>query len=288
MAADNLYLGTCSWKYPSWHGLVYSAPEPENYLEEYARVYNTVEVDQWFWSLFPGAKIKLPEEKTVHEYAESVPEDFRFTVKVPNSITLTHYYQRHKGEGLEENPQFLSPELFARFMETMDPLKGKIGALIFQFEYLNKAKMAGLPAFLEKMERFFDAVPRDVACLVETRNQNYLRDEYFSFLNRMDLGHVFLQGYYMPDITETYLSFQGLIRKMTMLRLHGYERDDMEKRTGKKWDRIIENRDDDLKNIAAMVRDLLGRKIVTYLNVNNHYEGSAPLTIKKLEALLAG
>lgn len=48
----DLHIGTCSWKYASWRGLVYSdAPHP-NYLAEYARHYDTVEVDQWFWSLF--------------------------------------------------------------------------------------------------------------------------------------------------------------------------------------------------------------------------------------------
>src|SRR6056297_1251867 len=32
----SLRIGTCSWKYPSWEGLVYSAPKDINYLEEYA------------------------------------------------------------------------------------------------------------------------------------------------------------------------------------------------------------------------------------------------------------
>ena len=29
------YVGTCSWKYPSWKGLVYSQPKGINYLAEY-------------------------------------------------------------------------------------------------------------------------------------------------------------------------------------------------------------------------------------------------------------
>jgi uncharacterized protein YecE (DUF72 family) len=43
-----LRIGTCSWKYPSWVGLVYSAERGIDYLAEYARKYDTVEVDQWF------------------------------------------------------------------------------------------------------------------------------------------------------------------------------------------------------------------------------------------------
>ena len=40
-----LRIGTCSWKYPSWAGLVYSKPAGINYLAEYARNYNSVDVD---------------------------------------------------------------------------------------------------------------------------------------------------------------------------------------------------------------------------------------------------
>ena len=66
---------------------------PDDYLADYARHLSTVEIDQWFWSLFPGG-ITLPSTDTVKQYAESVPDDFRFTVKAPNAITLTHYYRK--------------------------------------------------------------------------------------------------------------------------------------------------------------------------------------------------
>lgn len=38
-------IGTCSWKYDSWKGLVYPDFGEFNYLEEYSRHYNTVEID---------------------------------------------------------------------------------------------------------------------------------------------------------------------------------------------------------------------------------------------------
>ena len=91
-----LRIGTCSWKYDSWKGLVYDPAKkygPYDYLADYAKYFNTVEIDQWFWSLFPqGAK--LPDSKTVKAYTDSVPDDFLFTVKAPNSITLTHFYAK--------------------------------------------------------------------------------------------------------------------------------------------------------------------------------------------------
>jgi uncharacterized protein YecE (DUF72 family) len=41
-----LHIGTCSWKYPSWRGMVYSEAASPNYLYEYALKYDCVEVDQ--------------------------------------------------------------------------------------------------------------------------------------------------------------------------------------------------------------------------------------------------
>jgi len=84
-------IGTCSWKSDSWQGLIYPDKKPFNYLEEYSKPYNCVEVDQWFWSLFPGDKVVLPRLEVVQEYADSVPQDFHFAIKVPNSITLPHH-----------------------------------------------------------------------------------------------------------------------------------------------------------------------------------------------------
>ena len=89
-----LKIGTCSWKYDSWQGLVYSQDNEKNYLREYSRHFSTVEVDQWFWSLFKGNVAVLPKAEVVKEYAQSVPPGFIFSIKVPNSITLTHHYDK--------------------------------------------------------------------------------------------------------------------------------------------------------------------------------------------------
>jgi uncharacterized protein YecE (DUF72 family) len=134
---SKLRIGTCSWKYPSWRGLVYS-PGVDNYLQEYSRKYSTVEVDQWFWSLFPGQKIQLPDPGDVRQYRDSVPDDFQFSVKIPNSITLTHAYSKGKSSPGPANPSFLSHELFSEFLGILQPMDGVLGPLIFQFEYLNR------------------------------------------------------------------------------------------------------------------------------------------------------
>jgi uncharacterized protein YecE (DUF72 family) len=134
MDGKNLYIGTCSWKYDSWRGVVYSKGDGSDYLHEYSRHFSTVEIDQWFWSLFKGNAAALPKAEVVKEYARSVPAGFIFSIKVPNSITLTHHYQENKIVSLIPNPHFLSTELMAKFLQTLEPLGEHIGPLMFQFE----------------------------------------------------------------------------------------------------------------------------------------------------------
>ncbi|MBN1446404.1 MAG: DUF72 domain-containing protein [Bacteroidetes bacterium] len=281
-----LRIGTCSWKYPSWEGLVYSAPKGIDYLAEYAEKYDTVEIDQWFWSLHGPGKITLPRPETVREYAASVPPSFRFSVKVPNSITLSHYYRKTKTAPLEENPGFLSPELFLRFLDTLEPMHGLLGPLMLQFEYLNKQKMPSQTLFLERLEAFLDAVPHDFPIGIESRNPNYLNARYFSLLGEKQAHHVYLQGYYMPPAREVFAEAGPHETDVSVIRLHGPDRKGMEEKSGGEWNRLIEKRDADLQEIAEMTHALLSQDVDVYLNINNHFEGSAPRTIERLRTLL--
>lgn len=284
-----IHIGTCSWKYDSWRGIVYpQCKEPLNYLAEYARYYDTVEIDQWFWSLFGIEKIKLPETKTVEEYLHAVPKDFQFTIKVPNSITLSHFYTHGKGKNNpgEINPHFFSVDLFNEFLKRIEPLGEHIGVLMFQFEYLNQIKMPSQSAFLNKFAEFISACPRNYHYAVETRNPNYLNERYFQFLNHHGLYHVFVQGYYMPSILEIYNKHSVYIRDLAVIRLMGCDRRGIEIQAGDKWGTIIDNKDNELPDIVSIVQALEKRNIKVFVNVNNHYEGSAPLTIKKIQELL--
>jgi len=285
---SQLRIGTCSWKYDSWIGLVYSEGVGKHYLREYAGQYNSVEVDQWFWSLHGEDKISQPHEKVVREYVESVPRDFRFTVKVPNSITLTHFYRRSRTEPLVENPHFLSPTLFERFLSAVAAMESQLGMLIFQFEYLNRKKMPSQQDFHHRLAEFFRLCDRRLPSAVEIRNPNYLNDDYFRFLQENDLSAVFLQGYHMPPITDIYGHFGRHLQAPVVIRLHGPDREGMEEKTGGRWNRLVVHRDEELDAICAMVNDLLHRGLDVYLNVNNHYEGSAPLTIERIKERLAG
>lgn len=284
---SHLHIGTCSWKYDSWRGLIYPDAGPVNYLAHYSKHYRTVEVDQWFWSLFGTDTAVLPKPAVVREYAESVADDFLFCVKVPNSISLTHHYKKKKNEPLRPNPHFLSTELMERFVETLNPLRDRLGPLMFQFEYLNKQKMSGLAEFIDRFGKFAERLPHDLVFAVEIRNPQYLRRTYFEFLSNIGLHHVFLQGYYMPAVFPLYDRFKTLIHNRSVIRLLGSDRQKIEQQSGKSWDSIVVPRDNEISDLAAMLADLDERTVETFLYVNNHFEGSAPRTITKIEERLA-
>lgn len=279
-------IGTCSWKYDSWRGLIYPEQGPINYLREYSYYYNTVEIDQWFWSLFKNDTVVLPKPGVVREYAASVPEDFTFCIKVPNSITLTHYYNQDKKAQLLPNPYFLSNTLFEKFIDTLQPLSAHIGPLIFQFEYLNKKKMPDKKTFFDRFHAFSQQLPGGFEYCLELRNPNYLGNDYFDLLSAANLSHVFLHGYYMESIFDFYERYRERVKDVTIIRLHSTNRQEIEKQTGNKWNTIVWPRDDDLFKLKLMLEDLEERAVRSYVFVNNHFEGSAPRTISKINELM--
>jgi len=287
-----LRVGTCSWKYDSWKGRYYDPGKrykPGDYLADYARHRDTVEIDQWFWSLFPGG-LRLPEPGAVSQYAASVPEGFLFTIKAPNALTLTHYYSKQPKNHAEfagrKNEHFFDPGLLSNFLELVRPLGSKAGPILFQFEYLNRAKMSSLDAFLERLRAFLEKAPPEFEYAIETRNPNYLGTRLFDFLRERGLGFVYLEGYYMPPIARVFADFGPLDLPFCVIRLHGDDRSGIEALSQGNWNRILAPKPEGIEAAAKIVAANLKRQVRTFVNVNNHFEGSAPLTIERfLQAL---
>ncbi|MCX7786151.1 MAG: DUF72 domain-containing protein [Spirochaetes bacterium] len=313
--SKDIFLGTCSWNYDSWVGLVYSSPKrtAAEYLREYATKFDTVEVDSWYY--------KIPTQIEAGQYRDATPDGFLFTCKVVQDITVPfkrNFSQdrsrssavkgssekgalfppgfsddsvslegskgSHPRTTLEPNPTFLSAEVFRRYCEGIEPLQHKIALLIFEFEYLNREKMESLEKFLKLMEDFLAKIHRSYRIGIETRNKNYLTREYFAFLRDQGVEHVFSEKQYMPPVYEVYERFKEYLGEWVVVRLLGGDRAQMEAKTGERWDRIVEPRPDK-DRIVRMSLDARysGRRVI--LNVNNHYEGSAPLTIMELSRL---
>jgi len=270
---------TCSWNYPSWVGLVYSEPQRRAaaYLSEYSQKYDTVEIESWFY--------KIPNPEEVSDYLAQVPPSFRFTCKVPQELTLTHLRGKAGAAIGVVNPSFLSPELFEQFLEVIEPMLPKIDAIMFEFEYLNRDKMPSLEAFLEKLDDFLAAMGergKHLPLAIESRNKNYLSASYFNFLHERHLIPVFSEKLYLPRIYDLYRQYKDSINTDVVIRLLGGDRIEIENKTNKQWNTIIEPKPDK-EEIVTMARDITHRGHMVTINMNNHYEGSAPLTIEAMQ-----
>jgi hypothetical protein len=63
----------------------------------------------------------------------------------------------------------------------------------------------------------------------------------------------------------------------------GSNRKGIEQQSGEQWNRIWDSKDREIVQLVSMVEDFISQGIKVYINVNNHYEGSAPLTMKKIK-----
>jgi uncharacterized protein YecE (DUF72 family) len=107
-------IGCSGWSYDDWRGGLYPEGLPKRrWLERYAEVFDTVEVNATFY--------RLPKEKTVSDWTEQVPGDFRFAVKA--SRYLTHIKRLRD-----------IPEAVARFWEPLEPLRRRhrLGPVLWQ------------------------------------------------------------------------------------------------------------------------------------------------------------
>ena len=71
---------------------------------------------------------------------------------------------------------------------------------------------------------------------------------------------------------------------MTLVRLLGNDRKEIENIAKNDWSKIIMPKNE-LGIIAELLVEITVKSDNLYVNVNNHYEGSAPLTIERLKKL---
>jgi uncharacterized protein YecE (DUF72 family) len=273
---DNPLFGTCSFIYPSWKDLVYSSEHPIDSLAEYAHKYKMVEIDRWFWSLGKQSA-GLPNRETVFSYEKATPPDFRFTIKAPNALTLP-FYPHSK----EKNQYFLNPSFMESFIDSIDLISDKTQLIMLQFGYLNREMMGNQQIFIDRLETFFSALPSHIPFGIELRNNYFLNGQWFDFLRSHCITPVLLSGYWMDDIVSTIERYRDLFGPTISLRLHGEDRKQIENDSEGRWDSIVWDRERDVHSIGNTVSHLIENHQVL-IAVNNHFEGSAPLTIARLQ-----
>lgn len=102
-------VGTAGWAVPARYRDLF--PSAGSQLERYATRLNCVEINTSFY--------RPHQRKTYQRWAESVPAHFRFSVKIPR--TITHRYRLADSDGLLD-----------RFLEEVSGLGEKLGILLVQ------------------------------------------------------------------------------------------------------------------------------------------------------------
>jgi uncharacterized protein YecE (DUF72 family) len=207
LAAHGVFLGTSSWKYAGWRGLLYEDDRyiwrgkfarsrfEANCLAEYAEVFKTVCVDAAYYA--------FPTAGHLEGLAAQVPADFQFAFKVTDDITLKKFpnlprFGRRAGQA---NENFFNATLFAgAFLKPCETIRSKVGLLIFELSRFYATDYARGRDFVAALDGFLGKLAPGWPYGVEMRNERWLRAEYFECLARHKVAHVFNSWTAMPPV----------------------------------------------------------------------------------------
>jgi len=286
LAARGLYLGTSSWKYRGWEGMIYKggydseAQFQRASLREYTSYFPCVGVDFTYFA--------WPIPDMMAYLVESTPENFRLCPKVTKRITLSSFpnlpaYGKWAGK---KNPDFLNADLFAsQFLGPIGKLKGRLGAIVFEFSGPEEEELAALT-------EFFRVIPRDYPYAVEIRNPALVRPDFYRRLNEAKVSPAFSLWTRMPPIEEQLRAFReggGAAPGIPLVGLgllsegQAYEE---AVRLFQPYREVRAVNEAGRAGLAQVGQAALAEGRKAYLLVNNRLEGSAPHTAGAIAGLL--
>lgn len=287
-------LGTSSWSFPGWEGIVYGeaysdAKLARDGLAAYGAhpLLRTVSIDRSFYAPLSVADYL--------RYAQQVPDDFRFVVKAPASVTDASL-RAERGEPIGENPCFLDAKLATAEFVTpcLEGLGAKAGSLVFQLPPLPDRILAEPIAFVERLGAFFDALPalppagEDAAAAtcyaLEIRDASLLTPRLIRMLRERGVRYCVGLHARMPDPLRQAAALALLDGDtpcgplIVRWSLHGGFKYEQAKAKYEPFDRLV---DEDPATRAALA-ELAARYAIAgqpvLIVTNNKAEGSAPLT----------
>ncbi|QSQ24627.1 DUF72 domain-containing protein [Pyxidicoccus parkwayensis] len=163
-------------------------PSEGTHLERYARVFPAVELNSSFYRPHKPA--------TYARWRDSVPEAFRFSVKVPKAIT--HELRLRD-----------ATELLGRFMGEVGPLDAKLGCLLVQLPPSLQLDVEVARVFFSELR---ERTRVDVVC--EPRHRTWFTHEARELLEDFDIAYVKadppgVRGAQVPDARVVYYRLHG-------------------------------------------------------------------------------
>jgi uncharacterized protein YecE (DUF72 family) len=284
----SLHLGTSSWYFPGWHGLVWDRASDEATLSRHGlRAYShhplltTVCVDRGFY-----APLTVDQYSA---YAKQVPERFRFVVKAPGSVTQS--WVRGADGKPKANPTFLEPAIaMSQFVEPcLEGLGSKAGALLFQFTPLGRAQVREPKGFAERLHAFLAALPSGPLYAVEMRDAAVLTRPFFSAVRDGGAHYCVAVHPRLPPVAVQAAAMAGAGPGPLVVRWNLNPREEYEAARARysPFDRLVDEDVATRESIARLVAPALAADQPVYVIANNKAEGSAPLTLSRLAAAIA-
>lgn len=288
-----VYLGTSSWSFPGWEGLVYARAYPKPSLaREGLRAYaqapllNAVGLDRSFYGPL--------DAETLADYAAAVPEGFRFLAKAHEVLTLARF-PRHRRYGERrgtDNPQWLDAA-YARdrvVQPFVEGLGAKAGVLLFQLSPQDEASLGGRRGFPARLHRFLTALPAGPCYAVELRNHKLATPAYAEALRDARALHCVSVHPRMPDVRTqarqvAALDGPGLVVRWMLTPRMSYE---VAKKYYHPFDTLVDPDPIAREGIAELVREMSERGRPSLVIVNNKAEGCAPRSIEMLARAIVG
>lgn len=290
-------LGTSSWSFPGWAGLVWAGMHREAELARdglgaYAEhpLLRTVSLDRSFYRPLAAAQYAA--------YAAQVPDDFRFVVKAPALVTDA-VLRGADGRGLQPNPAFLDPvsatEAFVR--PALEGLGAKTGALVFEIPPLPPALRRDMPALLARLARMLGALPAlaplapDGVIAVEVRDPDWLVPAFRDVLRASGARYCLGLHPRLPPIEDQLPLLRAMwpgpfVCRWSLHRRHGAQGYEAAKSGYAPFDRLVDPDPATRAALARIVRGTAAGGFPVYVTANNKAEGCAPETVIALAAAI--
>lgn len=271
-APRGVLVGSCAWNHDSFTRRFYPRGLPAGeQLRWYATRFNSVEVDSTFY--------RVPSAAMVDRWAAAVPEEFRFSVKVPRSIT-------HEG-GLRVDRPGAAAEDWRAFLDVLPRFRGKVSAVLVQL-----GPRATILQF-DALRAMVATIPPEFAPVVELRHPSWNREEVVAWLAEAGVTRAWVDYYNDGgrDVTRETPHLFPRTGRTVYIRLLGDTSTKYNDKspTGRNYTYgdVLFERDEDLVEWVRRVRGALDEFGQVQIMINNHYQGFAPITAEAICRALA-
>ncbi|MCL4802391.1 MAG: DUF72 domain-containing protein [Burkholderiales bacterium] len=277
-----LYLGTSSWAFPGWAGIVYDRAAPEGELaRDGLRAYaahpllRCVGVDRTYYATLAASDFA--------RYAAQVPAAFRFVVKGPALVT-DPFIRAARGRPAGENPRFLDAHFTAAHCVApyLEGLGANAGPLFFQFPPLGRTWVRDPARFAARLHRFLAALPAGPTYAVEVRDAELVGEALAAALDAAGARYCFGVHPRLPDLDAQAACMLRPGPFVARWNLRGGLAYEQARARYAPFDRLVEPDPGTRGALARLCARALADGAPAFVVANNKAEGSAPLTLVAL------